>query len=107
MFILGVFNTPLRYNLTNLHNVNIIADLDDLNDMLHMLIDRFVYIIKLIGPDLPETFYIDLKKQIDQNNTWLKLDEIEDLIDTKIQKLNNAIFNGRIKATAAHNFGIL
>jgi hypothetical protein len=94
-------------NLERMHSAGIIEDKDDLNDMVHMLIDRFIYFIKLIGSDLPKSFYADLKKQLNSDVSWLKIEEIEDLVDSKLQKLNSALFKGRIKSHASKSFGIL
>lgn len=94
-------------NLETLLNAEIIEDEEDLNDMVHILVDRFIYVIKLVGSDLPESFYSDLKKQLDKNISWLQMEEIEDLVDTKVQKINNALFKGQIKSQASEMFGIL
>lgn len=93
-------------NLENMLNANLIADQDDLNDLIHILIDRFIYVIDLAGADLPSSFYDNLKKQLDQA-TWMKLPEIEDLIDTKLQKIERAFLKNKIKAQANESFGII
>jgi hypothetical protein len=93
-------------NLENMLNANIIADQDDLNDLVHILVDRFIYVLDLAGADLPTAFYDNLKKQLD-NTSWMKLPEIEDLVDTKLQKIERAFLKNKIKAHANEKFGIL
>ena len=93
-------------NLENMFNAKMIADIDDLNDTIHILVDRFIYVINLTGSDLPIAFYEDLKKKLDAA-TWMKISEIEDLIDSKHQKIERALLKGKIKSQAAESFGIL
>ena len=93
-------------NLENMHHANIITDQDDLNDMVHMLIDRFIYVVGLAGTNLPISFYEELKKQLNLAS-WMHIAEIEDLVDTKLQKINNAFLTSKIKSHAAEAFGIL
>jgi len=89
-------------NLENMLNAKIIADQDDLNDIIHILVDRFIYVINLASGDLPTSFYEDLKKKLDPIS-WMKIDEIEDLVDTKLQKMERALFRGKIKSEIKSN----
>lgn len=82
--------------LENMYKSTLIDDPDDLNDLLHMLIDRFIYVIDLIGADLPSTFYKDLKQQLELA-PWMQIAEIEDLVHTKKDKIHQALLRGQIK----------
>lgn len=93
-------------NLENMLNAKIISDQDDLNDLIHILVDRFIYVIDLAGADLPISFYDNLKKQLD-DASWMKLPEIEDLIDTKLQKIERAFLKNKVKSQANQSFGII
>ncbi len=79
----------------------IILDTDDLNDALHILIDRLIYTIKLLEDSLPESFYTELSKQLQTDPPkWLEIDELEDLIDSKLQKIKKAVLQAQVKAQA-------
>jgi hypothetical protein len=93
-------------NLENLQRATIISDEDDLNDLIHMLIDRFIYVLSIAGNDLPLSFYENLSKQL-QNMSWMQITEIEAVIDTKLKKIDQAFLHSKIKAQAAQNFGII
>ena len=93
-------------NLDNLGRAQIISDEDDLNDLVHSLINRLIYVLKIAGSELPLTFYDDLSKQLHQTS-WMNLPEIESSIDSKLKKINQAFLKSRIKSTANNSFGIL
>ena len=84
----------------------LIDDADDLNDLLHMLIDRFIYVLDLVGSDLPPSFYADLKQRLDATS-WVKITEIEDLIYTKMDKINQALLRGKVKNSLFQNCGVM
>jgi hypothetical protein len=88
-------------NLEQMYKTNrIILDLDDLNDTLHILVDRLIYTIKLLEDELPDSFYAELNKQIQTAPTWLEIDELEDLVDSKIHKIKKTILQTQVKKQA-------
>lgn len=93
-------------NLENLTQIQVIADEDDLNDLIHNLIDRFIYVLSICGHELPLSFYDDLSKQLHLAR-WMQLPEIETGIDSKLKKIDYAFLKSHIKSTACETFGIL
>lgn len=93
-------------NLENITRAGIIEDQDDLNDLIHVFIDRFIYVIGIGGAELPITFYNDLKIKLNQAS-WMQLPEVETLIQTKLNKIDKAFLTSKIKSQAADKFGIL
>ncbi len=96
----------IGHNLENLTQIKIIEDLDDLNDLIHSLVDRFIYVLSIAGQDLPISFYEDLSKQL-HSASWMNLPEVETGIDSKLKKIDHAFLKSHIKSTASEAFGIL
>ncbi len=84
-------------NLEQLLKQQFLEDPDDLNDLIHIFIDRLIYIINLAGPELPFSFFHKLKSEL-QQASWMQLAELEDLIDTKLQKIERVLLINQIKA---------
>lgn len=93
-------------NLENLTRAQIITDEDELNDLIHNLLDRFIYVLSLAGTELPIAFYDELSNQLHQLS-WMQIPEIEAAIDSKLKKIDQAFLKSRIKVQASENFGIL
>lgn len=94
-------------HLARLTDTNVIADVDDLNDIFTTLIERYCFFIDLAGDHLPATFYRDIKQDIAKSPCMLlKLAEQEPLIETKAQRLHRVVCQNEEKhkksyATAA------
>lgn len=93
-------------NLANLERAGIIADEDDLNDLIHSLLDRFIYVLSLSSNNLPLSFYEELSKQLHQA-AWMKIAEIESAIDSKIKKVEQAFLKSKLKSHASETLGIV
>ena len=97
---------PLSNGLEKLMQLNIISDEDDLNDLLHNLINRLIYVLKLAGSDLPIDFYFNLSKQL-AATSWMKIPEVESAVTSKSQKIEQTFLLSRVKSQASADFGIL
>lgn len=93
-------------NLENITRAGIIEDQDDLNDLIHILVDRFIYVLGIGGAELPISFYNDLKNKLYQA-CWMQIPEVETLIQTKLNKIDKAFLTSKIKSQASETFGIL
>lgn len=79
----------------------IFEDLDDLDDMYWTLIHRFNYFIDLVGPQMPSSFYYEIKKDIAENELLLLTLEEQDIcIQTKRDCLTYALLAAEAKSLA-------
>lgn len=80
---------------------NIIADPDDLNDLFITLIERYCYFLDITSADLSADFYDTLKHTIaGQSCLLLEMDEQEQGIESKAERLMRAIIEGQARARA-------
>lgn len=89
-----------------LHDFAIIPDLKTLNELAWSLVCSFCTSLNYIGKDLPLSFYVTTKQELEsQTLLLLELPEQEEAIATKKNRLQKALFDGEIQARA-HEQGI-
>lgn len=87
--------------LVVLIDTNIIADPDDLNDLFITLIERYCYFLDITSADLSADFFDKLKHIIaSESCLLLEMDEQEQGIETKAERLMRAIMEGQARARA-------
>jgi len=78
---------------------DIIADADELDDLYWSLIHRFNFFMDVASPDLPISFYEKVKHDMASNSLLLyDLEEQEDHMETKGERLMHAVLAGEAKA---------
>lgn len=78
--------------LTGLYNKTMISDQDDLNTLFVTLIDRYCYFLDLSSDRLLPSCFEKIKEDIlSHSNTILDLEEQEDLVQTKSERLMNTL----------------
>lgn len=88
-------------------DANIIADPDDLNDLYISLIERYCYFIDISNSDLSTDFFTKVQHNIaSESLLMLDMEESEDSIETKGERLMRALTEGEAKARA-RDMGIL
>jgi len=86
-------------SLSKLFEKKIIKSTDELDDLYWSLIHRFSFFLDLQGSELPVVFYEKIRDEINNNDILLVgLEELDELIITKKQQLNNAINRGLAQA---------
>lgn len=84
-----------------LHEANIIDDPDDLNDLFVTLIERYCYFLDITGNEFTPDFYAKMKLSIQHEPTaFLDMEEQEQALETKTERLMRALFDGETKARA-------
>lgn len=88
-------------------DTNIIADPDDLNDLYISLIERYCYFLDISNGDLSTDFFIKVQHNVAGDSLlMLDMEESEDSIETKGERLMRALVEGEAKARA-RELGIL
>ena len=92
-------------SLETLRNYGIVTDTKALNHLYWSLLYRYCYFIECAGSEVSAESYKTMQEELSLL-TWLSLEEQEDFILTKKERLKKALAEGEIKARArAH--GIL
>lgn len=87
--------------LAVLMETNIIADPDDLNDLYVTLVERYCYFLEVTNPDLPVSFFEKLKHSVaSESHLFLEMEEQENSIATKSERLMHTLLQGEAKARA-------
>lgn len=80
---------------------NIICDPDDLNDLFITLIERYCYFLDVTNNDLPTPFFEKLKQSVaTESLVFLEMEEQEQGIETKSERLMRAVLEGEARARA-------
>lgn len=80
---------------------NILADVNQLDDLYWSLLYRYCYFIDVATPMLPSTFFKTIKEDIASHQIlFLELDEQDPLMQSKLKHLQQVIFNTEAKALA-------
>lgn len=91
----------ISQQLAVLMDYNIISDPDDLNDLFVTLIERYCFFIDLAGHGLPAQFYAQLNQELEQPAALLlTLEEQEDYLESKVERLGRAIRCAQKKCNA-------
>jgi hypothetical protein len=86
-------------HLEALAESNIIADIDDLNDLFITLIERYCFFLDIMQEELTIDFYEKIKSDLALHTfSFLELEESEEFIETKKQRLIRALAQGEAKA---------
>lgn len=94
-------------HMTNLLEHSVLADADDLNDLFVSLIERYCYFIDLSATDLPLDFYDTVSKEIATLSLpLLELEEQEEYIEPKKQRLLRSLAHGQARCYAYNHNGI-
>ncbi len=92
----------------NLKEYNIIYDYEDINDIIHSALERFLFVLDVRGSNLPVEFFEKVWREINNNPpSWLEIEEIDELMETKKTKLLQAIKKTHTKAIGRQQFGII
>ena len=93
-------------NLTTLKEHNIINQ-DDLDDLFKSLLERFCHFLDLAGSDLSVEVIQKIKEDIASGNLmFLELEEQEDFMETKSERLGRSIIQTEAKVRA-RSYGII
>jgi len=92
--------------LQQLHDVQVLKDKEDLNDLFVSLIERFCLYLDLSFAEIPADFYTELHREIDARSLYLLELESEEYFETKSQRLSRAVTMAEAKTRAYHQ-GIL
>jgi len=80
---------------------DIIADTEDLNDLYISLVERYIFFLDINVNELPIAFYRGVKEDIATSSTvLLELEEQEEFIEPKAQRLIYALNRGQARALA-------
>lgn len=80
---------------------NILADINQLDDLYWSLLYRYCYFIDVATPLLPNTFFKRIKEDIATHQLlFLELDEQDPLMGSKLKHLQQTIFHTEAKALA-------
>ncbi len=91
----------IAQGLSSLHEANIIDDQDDLNDLFVTLIERYCYFLDITDDEFSPEFYEKMRQNIrTESIALLDLEEQEQDIETKVERLSRALFDGETKARA-------
>ncbi len=88
--------------LENLASCRIITHIDDLDEVLWSLTERFCFFLDFVGAALPVSFYENI--EIDLENKvvfFLEEPELDEGIKTKKERLIESLTRGKLKAAAA------
>lgn len=89
----------LGRHLQELHNQSMIADRDDLNTLYVILIERYCFFLDITNESLTPAFFQQVKDDVMGNGTpLLQLEEQEELLQTKTERLMNCLMHGQAKA---------
>lgn len=96
----------ISYQLNTLCERNIITE-DELDDLYKSLLEQFCHFLDLCGSDLSLDVINEIKEDIESGKlTFLKLEEQEEYIETKADRLTRAVVNTEAKAYA-RQYGII
>lgn len=94
-------------HMTSLLEHSVLADADDLNDLFVSLVERYCYFIDVSATDLPLDFYDTVSKEIATLSLpLLELEEQEEYIIPKKQRLLRTLTHGQARCYAYHHNGI-
>ncbi|QQR62235.1 hypothetical protein IPH25_02200 [bacterium] len=100
--------TKLSKELTTLLEKNIILEVDDLNDLLWSLTNRYCYFLELAGAMMPEDFYISSLEKLKENSMIIsRVEEQNEYITSKTDYLKNALEKGLEKSKMNQDTKIL
>lgn len=92
--------------LDNLYDQEVITQ-DELDDLYKSLLEQFCHFLDLCGSDLSADVINQIKEDIEAGQlNFLVLEEQEEFIETKADRLTRAVLQTEAKATA-RNFGIV
>lgn len=87
--------------ITYLHEKNVIPDELDANDLYWSLIERYIYFLDLIGSKLTLNTCQTIKHDLQTNSiSWLNTPEQEEGLQTKMERLVEALLDTQIKIQA-------
>lgn len=96
----------ISFKLTTLMEYDIISH-DDLDDLFKSLIERFTIFLELTGSDLSLEMIDKIKEDITQGQLLLfELEEEEEFIETKSERMLNAVMGTRAKILA-QEYGLI
>ena len=88
--------------VTQLHEKNIITDPYNLNDLYWGLVERYCYFLELTGTLLSKQTIIEIHKDIvGKKVAWLQTEEQEEGLETKTERLTQAIIETQAKIQSA------
>ncbi len=89
-------------DLAQLVETNIIADINDLDDIYWSLVHRYSYFMRIFTDTLPDTFYREIRHEI--NNTKLVLFDLDvkngGISESKFAHLNRILFESEARSKA-------
>jgi hypothetical protein len=84
--------------ISELHDKNVIVDEYDLNDLYWSLLERYCHFLDLTGSKLSLATCDRIKNDLVQKNIpWLELEEQEEEIESKMERLSHAIIETEAK----------
>lgn len=87
---------------------NILYELEDINDLILTAIDKFLFILDARGSELSIEFYEKIWTEIHENSfDWLNLEELEELLETKKNKLLKGLKKIHLKTVARFRYGLI
>lgn len=90
-------------HLENLYNCSLIANSDDLDELYWSLTHRFCIMLDTFAAHLNPSVYAAVKKDLHENSLLIfKLEEQEELMETKAQHLSHALMMAEAKARLEH-----
>jgi hypothetical protein len=94
--------------LCKLREKNIIEDIDDINDLIHSALARFMLVLDIRGSVLPKEFYEKAYNETQQNTqAWLNIEEQDEMMKTKKETLLSALKAAHAKSMAREKYGII
>lgn len=96
----------ISYQLNDLCNRQVITE-DELDDLYKSLLEQFCHFLDLCGSDLSLDIINEIKADIESGQlTFLELEEQEEFLETKADRLTRSLFKTEAKAFA-RRYGII
>ena len=93
--------------LAELMECNILDDVNDLDDLYWSIVHRYCFLLDINATEMPLSFYEDIQNDLaDQQPLLLALEEQEDFIERKAERLLRSLVRGKARR-AAFDRGIL
>ncbi len=100
--------TTMAQGLQRLGEYNIIKHMDDLDDLLWTLTQRFNYFLDLTGASLPLTFYERVERDLAEKSVYfLEFREQDEGVTSKKETLMDALMQAKARAIAYEKQGII
>jgi len=100
--------TTIAQGLQMLGEYGIVRHMDDLDDLLWSLTNRFCYFLDLAGSNMPLTFYEEMEKDLESRVIYfLEYREQDEGIATKKDLLSDAIMQAKARAIAYEKKGLI